>query len=498
MHLPATHLSALPAFRAENDPHGLAVADDSVVLTNAEFQTAVERAASALASRQVAPGDAVAVMLPNSVRFIVALFASWHLGAVVTPLNPQATEREVEHQLRDSGAEIVVTTIEDAQKVPSDVAWTDLSLSTRTTAPPPAVPSSGDDLALLIYTSGTTGRPKGVMLDHANVAAMCSMTIDWFQMDADSHSLLVLPLFHVNGIVVGTLSPLLAGGRTTVGGRFDATTFFDRLATIRPTYFSAVPTIYARLADLAADIPTDTSSLRFVICGAAPASAELLKRFEGRFGVPVIEGYGLSEGTCATTANPLDGKRKPGTVGLPLPGQHLRILAADGTDAASGERGEVLVKGPNVMRGYLNLPDETSRTISDGWLHTGDIGRLDEDGYLVLVDRAKDMIIRGGENIYPKEIEEAVHELDEVLEAAVVGRPDRELGEVPVLCVVPARGAELSETRILDHLRLRLTRYKIPAAVHVLDSLPKNAIGKISKPALRDELTTHDGLKSGI
>ena len=211
-----------------------------------------------------------------------------------------------------------------------------------------------DALALLIYTSGTTGRPKGVMLDHANLNAMCGMVIDAFKMTGDDHSLLILPLFHVNGIVAGTLSPLVAGGRATIAGRFSPKTFFGQLEQCGATYFSAVPTIYTMLSDLPAEVRPDTSSVRFAVCGAAPASVELLTKFETRYGIPLIEGYGLSEGTCASTGNPLDGERKPGTVGLPLPGQKIRIVGPDNVDVPRGETGEVLIAGPNVMRGYLN------------------------------------------------------------------------------------------------------------------------------------------------
>jgi acyl-CoA synthetase (AMP-forming)/AMP-acid ligase II len=206
--------------------------------------------------------------------------------------------------------------------------------------------------------------------------------------------------------------------------------------------------------------------------------AELIGRFETRYGVPIVEGYGLSEGSCASTVNPVDGLRKPGTVGLPMPGQQVAI------DATHGQPGEVLIKGPNVMRGYLGRPEETARTIQDGWLHTGDVGRFDEDGYLVLVDRIKDMIIRGGENIYPKEIENVLYAHPDVLEAAVVGAPDETYGEVPVAFVTLRPGATVSTDGLRDHCRQRLSKYKLPA-VELLEALPKNAVGKIDKPTLR-------------
>jgi acyl-CoA synthetase (AMP-forming)/AMP-acid ligase II len=227
--------------------------------------------------------------------------------------------------------------------------------------------------------------------------------------------------------------------------------------------------------------------VRFAVCGAAPASVELLDSFESRYGIPIIEGYGLSEGTCASTVNPLDGPRKPGTVGLPLPGQTIRIVDAAGRAVPDGEAGEVVIKGANVMRGYLNRPEETAKTIVDGWLHTGDIGHLDDDGYLVLVDRAKDMIIRGGENIYPREIEVVVHQLPQIAEAAVVGRPDPTYGEVPVLYVSTHPGATVTADMIRDHIADCLAKYKRPAEITVLDDLPKNAVGKIKKPDLRQQ-----------
>jgi long-chain acyl-CoA synthetase len=324
-----------------------------------------------------------------------------------------------------------------------------------------------------------------VMLDHANLDAMCNGVIDAFKLTGADHSLLILPLFHVNGIVVGTLSPLLAGGRATVAGRFRPESFFDRIEQSRPTYFSAVPTIYTMLCGLPASVKPDTSSVRFAICGAAPASVELLEAFESRYGIPIIEGYGLSEGSCASTVNPLDGERKPGTVGLPVPGQTIRIVDTAGRRVPDGQPGEVVIKGPNVMRGYLNRPEETAKTVVDGWLHTGDVGRLDEDGYLVLVDRAKDMIIRGGENIYPREIEAVVHQLPQIAEAAVVGRANSVYGEEPVLFVSLHPRQTLDTETIRAHLSESLSKYKLPVEITIMNDLPKNAVGKIDKPTLR-------------
>ncbi|GAB2442197.1 class I adenylate-forming enzyme family protein [Nocardia tengchongensis] len=478
------NLSELPDRRAATAPDAPALADDRVALDNTGFLAAVQRAASMLGEVGVGTGDVVAVMLPNTADLVVALFAAWRLGAAATPVNPALTAEEIDFQVADAGAKVLVTDRAFTGSVGTVVSVERLRAGGLEPAAPPAATPT-DALALLIYTSGTTGRPKGVMLDHTNLLAMSGMVIDALELTAADHSLLILPLFHVNGIVVSVLSPLLAGGRTTVAGRFDTAGFFDRIESSRPTYFSAVPTIYTMLAGLPARVRPDTSSIRFAICGAAPASAELLAGFEARYGIPIIEGYGLSECTCACTINPLAGPRKPGTVGLPLPGQRIRVLTADGYDAAPGEIGEVLVSGPNIMRGYLNRPLATAATVMDGWLYTGDIGQLDADGYLTLVDRAKDMIIRGGENIYPKEIETVVYRLPGIAEAAVVGRPDPVYGEQPILFVALTAGATLDATAIREHARTGLAKFKLPVSIRVLDELPKNAVGKIDKPALR-------------
>lgn len=347
-------------------------------------------------------------MLPNQVEFVVAMFAAWRLGAAVTPINPGLTSKEATHQLVDSGAKLLINAsgevlVPNLQSVPVATLETGASY----TGVPFEEPGA---LALLIYTSGTTGLPKGVMLDHANIEAMSQMGRNSLKVTAADHCLLILPLFHVNGIVVSTLVPLSSGGRVSIRKRFNVDTFFEDVEWLRPTYFSAVPTIYAMLSALPREVKPYTSSLRYGICGAAPASAQLLEKFEARFGFPLLEGYGLSEGTCASTINPFDGLRKVGTVGLPFIGQRIAIADPSGVHLPQGATGEVLVQGPNVMRGYLGKPEETAKTIVDGWLHTGDIGRIDEDGYLAIVGRLKEMIIRGGENIYPKEIEDVLCE----------------------------------------------------------------------------------------
>jgi long-chain acyl-CoA synthetase len=478
-------LAALPETRAAAQPDAAAIADDAVALDNAAFADRVARAAALFARLGVGAGDVVAIALPNRVELVVSLFAAWRLGAAATPVNPALTRAEMQYQVDDAAAKVVIG---DGLELDAPIVEVDaLAEEPSVHAGPVAV--RPDALALLIYTSGTTGKPKGVMLDHANIAAMCDMTRVALGITAADHSLLILPLFHVNGIVVGTLTPLLAGGRVTVAGRFSPKAFFGLVERIRPTYFSAVPAIYALLTSMPEAETADTSSLRLVVCGAAPMPAELIARVEGTLGLVLVEGYGLSEGSCASTLNPYDGVRKPGTVGLPLAGQELRVVDDLGRPLPQGERGEVVIRGANVMRGYLNRPEDTAKVIVDGWLHTGDVGIFDEDGYLRIVDRIKDMIIRGGENIYPKEIETALYGHGGVLEAAVVGRPDEVLGEVVVAYAALRPGAEVSVDQLHDLCAEQLAKYKRPVLIEVLDQLPKNPVGKIDKPALRARAT---------
>jgi acyl-CoA synthetase (AMP-forming)/AMP-acid ligase II len=487
-----TQLAGLLDERAASSPQGPCLADGRRELDNAGFAAEVRRVSGALSEIGVGRGDVVAVVLPNSVELVSIMFAAWRLGAVLTPVNPALTRPEVQYQVADSGARLVVVDEASVSKVDDGVARVcavdelmrrdvGTAVTARSTEP--------DELALMIYTGGTTGRPKGVMLDHANLVATAAMIVDWFEMTADDRCLLVLPLFHVNGIMVSVVSPLVAGGSTVIAPRFDPKTFWDLVERVQPTFFSAVPTIYAMLTGLPVDVRPDTASVRCAVCGAAPMPAAAIAAFEDRYGIPILEGYGQSEGTVVTTANPLHGLHKPGTVGLPLPGQQVRIVDSDDRPLAPGQVGEVTVRGPNVMSGYLGKPAETAETMRGGWLHTGDLGRFDADGYLTLVDRLKDMIIRGGENVYPKEIEDALYTHPSVSEAAVVGRADPLFGEQPVAFVVLRPGMAAEPDELIEHCTQVLAKFKVPRAVFIEADLPRTPIGKIAKPELRARLS---------
>lgn len=369
----------LPRTLAERFGDAPAIRDERVEMSFRDLERRVAAIASQLREHGVGAGDVIAVMLPNRSELVLAIFAAWHLGAAATPINPNFTEAEAAHQIGDAGAVLVINSGPDAPTggrrcIGVSDLWETIPDTGAAGGAPEPVELAGDDLALVIYTSGSTGRPKGVMLTHANAVAMSRTMAETMRMTAEDHCLLVLPLFHVNALMVSMLAPLQVGAQLTIVDGFSAPKFFDIVEQHRPTYFSAVPTIYALLLSKAEGRKPDLSSLRFAVCGAAPATRELLAAAEEFFGVPILEGYGLTEATCASAVNPIDGPRKPGTVGPALPGQRIRIVDENLQDVPTGQTGEVLITGPVVMAGYLNNPEATATTIVDGWVRTGDVG----------------------------------------------------------------------------------------------------------------------------
>jgi long-chain acyl-CoA synthetase len=484
-----THLRPL----TDHELTGDALADETVRLDFERFRSAVRATAGLLAEHGVGRGDVVAVVLPNRVELVVTMYAAWLLGAALTPVNPALTEDEVSYQLSDGDARVAVVDAASRSLVKNVPVLDVDSLLAASEGQPARELATGpepDDLALLIYTSGTTGRPKGVRLDHANVSAMTTALQRAMRFTDDDRSLLILPLFHVNAIMLSVVAPLSVGGSAVILPRFNAKTFWASVEKERPTYFSAVPAIYVFLGALPAEVEPDLASLRFVLCGAAPMPPAAIVDFESRYGVPLVEGYGLSESTVALTVNPIEGPRKSGTVGKPLPDLEVAIMNEDGDLLAPGLDGEIVARGATIMRGYLGKPTETAAALKNGWLHTGDVGHFDEDGYLVLVDRKKELIIRGGENISPSEVEAVFAAHPSVLEVAVVGRPDPVMGEEPVAFVVAASGYEIDADELLDSARTVLAKFKVPKEVRVVASLPRNAIGKVVKAPLREILTT--------
>ncbi|HEX6228566.1 MAG TPA: long-chain-fatty-acid--CoA ligase [Solirubrobacterales bacterium] len=499
----STEVATLPELlrtRAEELGGDRFVRDAHQEWTYAEFAERVAEVAAGLRELGVGEDDVVGVVLPNSPHYLEVWWAILWLGAVFNPVNPVLTTREVVDILSDSEAKVVVCTEEVAAGLEGErerlpkleeivvAGQPDLAAPLRGHGRVERPASfGGEKIASFVYTSGTTGRPKGAMLSHDNLLANAWQLGEPLPVARGETMGMVLPLFHVNAQVVTTLIPLFLGAQTAMWERFSASQFWSEVQRFEPVTFSAVPTMLAALLHAPGADEAETNTLRFVICGAAPLSPSLFRRFEEKFGLRIMEGYGLTEGTCCSTINPFFGPRKIGSIGIPTRGQEVVVVDESGHQAKPGEPGEVCVRGPNVMSGYYQRPDANAETLRDGWLHTGDVGYVDEDGYLFLVDRKKDMIIRGGENIYPREIEDALLEHENVKEAAVIGRPDEVRGEEVHAVVALVEGDHVAALEA--HCRERLAEFKVPSSWEVVDELPKTSTGKIDKKPLREKLS---------
>ena len=475
------------------------IRDARIEWSYGEFHHRVTQVAAGLKAAGVGRSDVVGVVLPNGPEYLEVWWAILWLGAVFNPVNPDLTIREATDILSDSHAAVIVCRAErvtefEAAELPA--VHTVVAVEANRPDPLEALRGAGTvydpadvaagDLMSLVYTSGTTGRPKGAMLSHGNFLADTRMLGELVPAVRGDVLGMVLPLFHVNAQLVTTVMPMLMGAQVAMWERFSASTFWETVARFEPVTFSAVPTMLAALLHAPGADEAETNTVRYVICGAAPLSPALFRRFEDKFGIAILEGYGLTEGSCCSTLNPFYGPRKIGSIGLPVRGQDVAILTDDGRVAADGEPGEVCLRGPNVMSGYLNRPDATTEALRDGWLHTGDVGYRDADGFIFLVDRKKDMIIRGGENIYPREIEDVLLEHAAVQGAAVVGRPDEHRGEEVHAFLVLEPDGELAD--IEHHCRERLAPFKVPSSWEIVETLPTTSTGKIDKKPLRDRL----------
>ncbi len=449
-------------------------------------------------------GERVVMMLPNAPEFVVAYFAIQEAGGTVVPVNILFKPDEVVHLLQDSGASLAVTlralypTLREAADklaerppvlvldgeegqlgVPDMTLAGGMRQALRAPAQTPAA-----EVAACLYTSGTTGRPKGALLTHANILANIDSFGQVIRCGPEDVFCCVLPMFHSFAATVMTLFPISLGATVVVESRFAPEPLLRALGERRCTFFAGVPAMYALLANCP-EVPADLSALRLCVSGGAPLPVDVLHRFEERYGIPIYEGYGPTECSPALTVNPPSGKRKVGSVGLPLPGVQIRVVDEGGQPVRTGEVGEVIARGPNVMLGYLNRPEETAAVLRDGWFFTGDLGRLDEEGYLTIVDRKKDMLIVGGLNVYPREVEVVLEGHPAVAEAAVVGIPDAVKGEEPVAFVALRPGQTASRQDLLRYLRGRLAAFKVPKRILFLEALPRNATGKVLKQALK-------------
>ncbi|HEY9232818.1 MAG TPA: AMP-binding protein, partial [Blastocatellia bacterium] len=351
---------------------------------------------------------------------------------------------------------------------------------------PLATALATDDEAVIIYTSGTTGKPKGVLLTHGNLLTNAREIAEWLRLTEDDRSLMIMPLFHVNALMTTGLAALWAGGSVVLAPRFSASRHWQTISRYGVTYFGSVATMLSRLNHTYPEgVPTglDTSRLRFALCGSAPVPVDVLKTYEARFHCPVIEGYGLSESTCRATFNPIDGGRRPGSVGLPI-GNEMNVFDDDDNPLPAFQVGEIVLRGANLLKGYYKNEAATRQAFRSGWFHTGDLGYRDDDGFYYVVDRKSDMIIRGGENIYPREIDEVLYQHPKVKDAATVGVADELYGEEVKSFVVLRDGCQASEAEIITHCRAHLADYKCPKMVAFLDDIPKGPTGKLLKREL--------------
>ena len=443
----------------------------------------------------------MAVLLPNGLPILEAYVGAAKLGAVSVPLNPMFTPREIEYVVNNSRAKVMMASPREAERVqairdrlPSlahvvvvgeAVAGT-LPYSQVASAAPLEVtaPVDGDDVAMIAYTSGTTGHPKGAMLTHAGLLDNAAAVVEAVGFRGADRSLCILPLFHVFAIAFDYLQMMTVGASSVIVERFDAGVALRLIARHRATVLVGVPTMFIYILRHPDRQRHDLSSLRIGDTGGGPVPTALKTEYERDIGMVLLESYGLTEASPVVTIERPGLPRREGACGLTLPGMETKVVDATGQEVPPGELGEMLVRGPNVMKGYFEMAEATTRTIVDGWLHTGDLMRKNADGHVYMVDRLKHMIICGGYNIYPKEIENVLHDHPAVLECAVVGVPDEDKGEIPKACIVLREGAHATEAEIKQYCRESLAAYKVPRVVKFLASLPKTATGKIRKGEL--------------
>jgi long-chain acyl-CoA synthetase len=478
---------------ADMYPDQPAIRLDDRVLSYADLDRASARVASLLRSSSFQPGDRVGVMLPNVPAFAPAYYGVLRAGGVVVPMNPLLKEREVDYYMENSGArflfawhEVPVAATDAARaagvevitvipgEFESSLATFDADLEIVRRAP--------DDTAVILYTSGTTGRPKGAELTHFNLSRNAQvMATTLLGLDRADVILGCLPFFHAFGQTCCLNAAIQAGSTLSLMSRFEPARALDIIAGEGVTVFEGVPTMYSALLEQQATEARRTETLRVCISGGAPLPVETLHRFEGTFSCVILEGYGLSETSPVASFNHPDKERKAGSIGTPIAGVEFRLLDDEGRDAAPGESGEIAIRGHNVMKGYWHKPDETAAALVDGWFKTGDVARVDDDGFYYIVDRKKDLIIRGGFNVYPREVEEVLYEHPAVLEAAVIGLPHESLGEEIGAAVALREGHSASPEELQQFVKARLAAYKYPRKVWLVDSLPKGPTGKIMR-----------------
>jgi long-chain acyl-CoA synthetase len=467
-------------------PDRPAVRQDDLILSYAELNARSAIVAAAVRQRGIAPGDRVAVMLPNVAAFPVLYYGLLRAGAVVVPMNPLLTGREATHYLADSGAALIFAWHEAAGAIEAAattgaqivVVGAGLDLFDGIEPDHAVVERAADDTAVILYTSGTTGTPKGAELTHENLRGNASVTAtSLIDIGPDDVIMGCLPLFHVFGQTCGLNAAVAAGALITLLPRFDARKVLDIIGRDKVTVFEGVPTMYVALNALE---PAGTDTLRVCVSGGSALPVEVLRDFESKYGCEILEGYGLSETSPVACFNQR-GARRPGSIGVPVPGVSMRVIDPTGHDLPTGEIGEIAICGPNVMKGYWNRPEATAEAIRDGWFRSGDLGQRDDDGFFYIVDRKKEMIIRGGFNVYPREVEEVLYEHPQIVEAAVIGVPHPTHGEEVAAAIVLAEGSTVTAEEIRDYVKQRVAPYRYPRHIWITEMLPKGPTGKIVK-----------------
>jgi long-chain acyl-CoA synthetase len=489
----SANLSRIVVEAAQRHPDRPALKLDDAVLTYRQLDDATARVAGLLREKGLAPGDRVGIMLPNVPYFAVAYYGVLRAGGVVVPMNVLLKGREVTFYLKDPEAKLMFAWhgFEEAARQGADEAGVELvtvrpgefeQLLGAAAPVTELAERDGSDTAVILYTSGTTGTPKGAELTHDNLYANCDISVTTLFGAAEGDVLLgALPLFHSFGQTCGLNASVRVGACLSMIPRFEPGKALEIIQRDKVTIFEGVPTMYHAMLNHEGRDSVDVSCLRLCVSGGAALPVEVMKGFEEAFDTKILEGYGLSETSPVACFNHPDKERKPGSIGTPIEGVEMRVVDEDGNDVPQGEVGEIAIRGHNVMKGYYNRDDATAEVMRDGWFHTGDMARIDEDGYFFIVDRKKDMIIRGGYNVYPREIEEVLYEHPAVSEAAVVAVPDESMGEEVGAAIVlkPDRQADADELRAF--VKERVAAYKYPRRIWFLDELPKTATGKILK-----------------
>src|SRR5919109_3106423 len=474
-------------------PDRVAIKVDDRELSYAALDEASARVAGLLRAKGVEPGDRVGIMLPNVAYFPVCYYAALRAGAAIVPVNPLLKDREVAFYLGDSDAKVLFAWHQFAEAAHGGAEQTGAdcvlvepgefeALLERCDPAADVAERNAGDTAVVLYTSGTTGTPKGAELTHGNLLRNVEVCIGLFGAGERTVTLGALPFFHSFGQTCALNTTVAVGGRLTLIPRFDGGKALEIIERDGVTLFEGVPTMYAAMLNHPRVDETDASTLQVCVSGGAAMPVEVMRAFEEKFGCQVLEGYGLSETSPAASFNRRDRERKPGSIGLPVEGVEMRLIDEGGNEVPPGEVGEIAIRGHNVMKGYWRREEATAEAIdSDGWFYTGDLARVDEDGFFYIVDRKKELIIRGGYNVYPREIEEVLYEHPAVQEAAVVGIEDEKMGEEVGAAVVLKKGEDISADELKDYVKDQVAAYKYPRRIWFADELPKGPTGKILK-----------------